>query len=127
MGVTLHFSGRFSSLEDRNNIIQVTREFAERNKLEYILIGEEETSDERNPNGIVVLLHQKCDPFILKFDNNNYLNQFCKTQCANMKIHILAIDLLKEIEPYFESFTVVDEGDYWPTNEIHKLQKHFEN
>lgn len=51
--------------------------------------------------GIVVNLHEDCDPVRLEFDHDLYLQEFTKTQFAGVQIHIHVLKLLKAIQPFF--------------------------
>lgn len=46
-----------------------------------------------------------------------------KTQFAGVDIHI-AIELLRRVEPFFESLFVKDEGDYWLMRDGNLLAQH---
>jgi len=49
---------------------------------------------------------------------------FCKTQFAEISIHIWIIELLKYLKKkYFNDLEVNDEGDYWKTGNIKTLQQ----
>jgi hypothetical protein len=62
-----------------------------------------------------------------EFDENLYVQEFCKTQFADISVHILIIDLLKRIEPYFDNLIIEDEGEYLETADINLLQQHIDN
>jgi hypothetical protein len=138
MGMTIHYEGKYSGLEQWNSIIETATQFADRNKLDYFLFDDTKLIIHRSKQKpvdvktgeikmLVIHFHLRCDPFILQFDINNCISHFCKTQFAEPGIHILIIDLLEKIKPFFESFNVVDEGGYWGTNNLRKLQEHFAN
>ncbi len=54
------------------------------------------------------------------------MQQYCKTQFADVSVHLLVIDLLRQVEPFFHNFQVVDEGEYWETGDINNLQQHLD-
>lgn len=54
------------------------------------------------------------------------MQEFCKTQFADISVHVLIIDLLKQIEPYFDNLIVEDEGEYWETSDVNLLQQHID-
>ena len=39
------------------------------------------------------------------FDEKNKIENFCKTQYADVSVHVLVVDLLREIEPFFQDNT----------------------
>ena len=138
MGVTIHFEGQLSSPEYFDKIIETAKGFAESNELDYFLFKEdnkllqrvkdEQDWDYEGPTkGIQIQPDENSDPLILEFDENSYLQDYCKTQFADVSVHILVISLLKEIEPYFDSLSVFDEGEYWETSDINNLQQHIDN
>jgi len=65
---------------------------------------------------------QNIDPLILEFDKDLYVQEYCKTQFADIKIHIKIISYLRKIEKHFQRLLVNDEGDYWETKDKKKLQ-----
>lgn len=42
---------------------------------------------------------------------------------VSIATHIMVVDLLRQIEPYFSEFRVLDEGGYWATRDIIELQR----
>jgi hypothetical protein len=138
MGVTIHFEGQLSSPENFEKVILTAKSFAEDNGLEYFQFQEdnkllqrvkdEQDWDYEGPTkGIQLQPDVNCDPLILEFDKNFYLQEYCKTQFADISVHILVVDLLRQIAPYFQNFVVEDEGDYWNTRDINILQWHIDN
>lgn len=138
MGVTIHFEGQLSSLKELDKIIQSAKRFAESNGLEYFLFQEEKkllqrVKDEQDwdyegpTKGIQIQPDVSSDPLIFEFDENLYLQEYCKTQFADISVHILIIDLLRQIQPFFATLIVEDEGEYWETSDINILQQHLDN
>jgi hypothetical protein len=138
MGVTIHFDGQLSSPEDFEKVILTAKSFAQENGLEYFQFQEnnkllqrvkdEQDWDYEGPtNGIQLQPDVNSDPLILEFDENFYLQEYCKTQFADISVHILVVDLLRQIEPFFQSLVVIDEGDYWETGDLNILQQHKDN
>ena len=80
-------------------------------------------TDEGPTKGIQLQPDENSDPFILEFDKDYYLQEYCKTQFADISVHLLVIDLLRQIEPFFHCLTVIDEGEYWDTSDIAILQQ----
>ncbi|HEX8315515.1 MAG TPA: hypothetical protein VF609_11005 [Flavisolibacter sp.] len=138
MGVTIHFEGQLLSAEAFDKAIETAKGFAENNGLEYFLFKEDNKLLQRVKNeqdwdyegptkGIHIQPDESSDPFILEFDKDYYLQEYCKTQFADISVHILIIDLLRQIVPFFKSFNVEDEGEYWETSDINLLQQHIDN
>ena len=44
----------------------------------------------------------------------------CKTQFADPEIHMELVGFLRKIEPFFEFFTVQDEGEFWDEENLHE-------
>jgi hypothetical protein len=84
--------------------------------------------------GIQLKIHKECDPFSILFNKNGVLQDIVqmttdnsendeetsyihvKTQYAPLEMHIAIIQLLKYLnEYYFDSLEVIDEGEYWKT------------
>jgi hypothetical protein len=138
MGVTIHFEGQLSSLDNFDKVIDVSKNFAEKNHWKYFQFKEdykllERVKDEKDWNyegstkGLQLQPDLNSDPLILEFDENLYVQEFCKTQFADISVHILIIDLLKRIEPYFDNLIIEDEGEYLETADINLLQQHIDN
>ena len=137
MGVTIHFSGRLKKSEDLETVISLGREFAMRKHCEVTRLDSEkkllirfkdgEECDYEGPvRGIQFHPDENCEPFVLEFDNDLFIQERCKTQFAGISTHVEVIQLLRNIEPYFESLVVVDEGGFWETTDIAVLEQKFE-
>jgi hypothetical protein len=137
MGVTIHFYGRLKNKESLDEVITIASEFAAEKGCEVFNLDSEKKqlfrakdgkqSEYDGPvRGIQFHPDGNCDPFVLEFDDDLYIQQFCKTQFAGISTHVEVIRLLRDIEPCFESFTVVDEGDFWETSDISTLEQRFE-
>jgi hypothetical protein len=102
-------------------------EFKEDYKLLERVKDEKDWNYEGSTKGLQLQPDLNSDPVILEFDENLYVQEFCKTQFADTSVHILVIDLLKQIQPYFDNLIVEDEGEYWETSDINLLQQHIDN
>ncbi len=133
MGVTIHFEGKLKSDLEYEKVMLDAKTFAEANEMESAFFAEEEKLllrhkegeewDYSGPTkGIRIQPHENTDPLLLEFDENNYLQEYCKTQFADIDIHIKIVALLKSVEKYFDSLKVNDEGEYWQTNDKVILQ-----
>jgi hypothetical protein len=137
MGITVHFEGRLRSVNDYKKVVEKGVEFARRvnsgvidlnsehKKLERV-IGEKELNYEGPVIGIQIQPHESSEPLILEFDKNFYIQEYCKTQFAGVAAHLELLAFLKEIEPHFDNLVVIDEGEFWETNDFDILEDHFE-
>lgn len=138
MGVTIHFEGKLKSQDSFLTVIEIAKRFAVSNELAYSTFEEENkllerVKDEKDwdyqgpTKGLLLHPDENSDPLNLEFDNEYYIQEYCKTQFADISIHILITDLLRKIEPCFEKLSINDEGEYWETNDIEVLQSHLDN
>lgn len=63
--------------------------------------------------GVTIFPHDDCEPLRFVFDSTGYVEGTVKTEFAGVEVHRKLIALLRQIEPFFHSFHVVDEGDLW--------------
>lgn len=137
MGVTIHFEGQLSSSDNYDKVINVAKNFAEHNHWECFEFQEdykllERVKDEKDWNyegstkGLRLQPDLNCDPLILEFDEDLYVQEFCKTQFADTSIHILIISLLRQIQSYFDNLIVENEGEYWETSDTNLLKQHID-
>lgn len=77
--------------------------------------------------GIAIQPDRNCDPLILEFDIDYYIQEYCKTQFAGTEVHLKIISFLKEIRSHFSTLIVIDEGEYWESEDELILQKHFDD
>lgn len=135
MGVTIHFDGKLNSENDYQAIMKSAMEFAQKNEMIYnffeeadkllLRVKEEEEWDYQGmTRGIRIQPHENSDPFNLEFDKENYIQEYCKTQFANLEIHIKLIAFLESIKPHFDQLNVFDEGEYWETQNQEILENH---
>lgn len=138
MGVTIHFEGRLKSNKDFDKVVFIAKEFAEKNEIEFSFFEEsdklllrvkdgKEFDYQGITRGIRIQPHDNSDPLNLEFDKDNYMQEYCKTQFAEIDTHIKIVDFLRQIEPYFEKLNVEDKGEYWETKSVEILQKHIDN
>lgn len=128
MGITIHFNGHLKSEDDYNNLMLFCSEYSEKQEWEYTLFKNQKNilyrvkDDKINTEdfiakGIHILSGEHCEPILMEFDDDLYINCSCKTQFAGVKTHQQIIDFLRKIELYFENFEVIDEAEYWQTND----------
>ena len=124
MGVTVHFEGRLKSVQalrsPLNRVEEIGRaeclltERFENPQAKLGRVRDEKPWDYTGPtNGIVLWLHDDCEPLRLEFDRELYVQEWVKTQFAGVAVHILLIKILREIEEFFQTLAVNDEGEYW--------------
>jgi hypothetical protein len=134
MGVTIHFEGALSSEESYDSVMAIATKMAEENGWEHAWIQEENkllsrVKDEADwdyegpVKGVQIQPDANTDPLILEFDENLYVQEYCKTQFADIEVHIRVVELLRQIEPYFVNLSVIDEGEYWESSDINRLQE----
>ena len=138
MGVTIHFEGKLKSQNSFEKVIDIAREFALSNDMTFKLFEEdnkllERVKDEKDwdyqgpTKGILIHPDENSDPLNIEFDKDLYIQEYCKTQFSDISIHIVVVELLGQIEPYFDILKVDDEGEYWDTSDIVILQNHLDN
>lgn len=138
MGVTIHFEGKLKSEIDLEMVVKISTDYAKQNNMEYLIFDEpyrilqrvknEREWDYKGPTrGIKIIPDINTDPLWIEFDKDYYVQEFCKTQFAESKIHIKIIELLKRLEPFFHELIVDDEGEYWDTENTETLQEHLDN
>jgi hypothetical protein len=136
MGVTIHFEGRlksdqaFSSLllhiEEIGRAETLLTERFENPQAKLGRGGEERSVDYVGPTkGILLYLHEDCEPLRLEFDRELYVQEWVKTQFAGVDTHIRLIQMLREIEGFFQTLVVNDEGEYWESGNQAALEGHF--
>jgi hypothetical protein len=135
MGVTVHFDGRlksaqaFSSLllhiEEIGHAETLLTERFENPEAKLGRVREEQPWDYLGPTkGIVLYLHEDCEPLRLEFDRELYVQEWVKTQFAGVDTHIRLIHILRDIEKFFETIAVNDEGEYWESENQTVLEGH---
>lgn len=138
MGVTIHFEGRLKTNEDFDAVMKKAREFADKHSSGIVSLDSDKkllkrVKDERNwdyegeVRGLQIQPHENSDPLILEFDKDLYIQEYCKTQFAGVSLHIAIVEFLRSVEPCFEKLSVVDEGEFWDTNDIKILEGKFED
>lgn len=136
MGITIHFEGGLRSVDSLSSVLQTALDFAKEQNWSYVEIPEEVRSlarvrDETDwdyvgpTSGIEIYPHESSEQLRLEFDSDGYIQEYIKTQFAPIEIHIAVIELLRKLEPAFVSLEVVDESEFWETNDSLMLEKAF--
>jgi hypothetical protein len=134
MGVTVHFEGTLKSANDYTEVINKATAFATENNFEfetfafenkklYRVKDDTDWDYEGATKGIKIKLDDAAEPFILEFDADLYMQEYCKTQFASIKVHIKLVTFLRGIKLHFSTLEVIDEGEYWELNDVPTLQK----
>lgn len=119
-------------------MIKKIKEFCEFQNWEYFQFENESKLLERVKNeenwdyegytkGIQVQPHENCEPLIFEFDENLYIQEYCKTQFSNIETHIKIVELLMALKQFFNNINIFDEGEYYETNNLNKLQEHWDS
>jgi hypothetical protein len=135
MGVTVHFEGRlkgtqaFSSLllyiEEIGRAETLLTERFENSQTKLGRVREERPWDYVGPTkGILLYLQEDCEPLRLEFDRELYVQEWVKTQFAGVDTHIRLIQILRNIERFFHTLAVNDEGEYWESENREALAEH---
>jgi hypothetical protein len=132
MGITIHYSGTLPCKEAFGHVVEATMQFAEEHNLPFLLFGIlPELSGNAGGDegwlypiqGICLQPDPGCDPVILEFNSELHMDHYCRTQFADISVHLIVIELLRRIESYFITFEVIDEGHYWEKQDLILLQQ----
>ena len=162
MGITLHFRGRLKDLKDINRLKEDLIDIARIMHWEWDSLDEDRAkensaksdttvkfssgiSDHFFLKGILLQLHPNCEPLVLFFDKDGWLQTLfslilktegkfdseaplisVKTQFAPPDIHITIVKLLEFIRNrYIPDLEVIDEGGYWENRDQARLIEKF--
>lgn len=137
MGITVHFEGKLKDESSFESLCENAEAFAKEMEWPFSLISEQEVKLERVRDeedwdyvgpvkGIEIFPHEACEPFRLEFDKDLYIQEFTKTQFAPVQIHVLLVDFLRTNQRLFESVEIIDEGEFFDTNDLDLLNKHMQ-
>jgi hypothetical protein len=135
MGVTVHFEGRLKSPQAFSSLLLHVEEIGyaetlltERFENSHAKLGrvrDERPCDYVGPTkGIVLYLHEDCEPLRLEFDRELYVQEWVKTQFAGVDTHIRLIQILRDIARFFQTLSVNDEAEYWESENREVLAEH---
>jgi len=135
LGVTIHFEGQLFNEAAFSALLETTSTFARQNgwpteplkskNAKLLRVRDEVDWDYCGPvKGIRIFPHDDCDPIRLEFDSDLYIQDYTKTQFAGATIHLKVLELLALIQPFFSTFSVKDEGEYWETRNLTVLVEH---
>ena len=134
MGVTIHFEGQLHDEDNYKKLMKNIHNFITQYELESTDINEEEkqlsrVKDEEDwdyigpVKGVRIKIHDNCDPLIFEFDENLYIQEYIKTQFVGTDVHIIICEYLESISPFFSSFIIIDEGEYFEKKDKSILEK----
>jgi hypothetical protein len=137
MGITIHFEGQLNDEASYEAVLALTKRFCEEHSWPHEPISESNVTlnrvrDEKNwdyegpTKGIAVLPHENSEPFRLEFDRDLYIQDYTKTQFAPIKVHIEIVELLRKLQPYFKHLDVIDEGEFFDTEDQDILANHLQ-
>jgi len=104
MGVTIHFEGKLKSEEAFAALLSRVETIAKANtwltevfehtEVTLLRVRDETDWDYKGPTkGIILYIHEDCDPLRLEFDQDLYIQEFVKTQFAGVRTHIQLLTL----------------------------------
>lgn len=73
--------------------------------------------------GVVVQPHDDAEPLQLLFGSDLFLQDYCKTQFATIEVHVAVVALFRTLHPHFADLHIIDEGEFWETNDRTRLQE----
>ncbi len=137
MSITIHFEGTLKDETAYEAVVSEASKLAtemswparpiSEEKVTLLRVRDEEDWDYVGPaKGIEIRPHENSEPLRLIFDRKLYVQEYIKTQFAPVEVHVAVSNFLKRLEPYFELFEVTDEGEYYDTNDLRKLEDHIQ-
>jgi hypothetical protein len=135
MGVTIHFAGRIRDAEALEVLLEAIWKSAQvhgwpawridNESVTLKRVIDEEDVDYVGPTrGIGMEPHPDAEPLIFEFDQDMFMQDYCKTQFAGLVAHVQIIEFLRRIAPQFTELSVEDEGEYWETGDREVLAQH---
>lgn len=152
MGLTVHYRGKIREYALVDELVTEVENFAKNLNWRYHLltpgintplkpINHEDPEPLPTVKGII-LSPDKCEPIIFTFlEDGRICSPFMppmeaedglpymwtKTQYAGVDVHRSFVNLLRQLnKKYFSELIVVDEGQYWETNDEEVLQSQFQ-
>jgi hypothetical protein len=102
-------------------------EVFENSEVTLLRVRDEKEWDYKGPTrGIILYIHEDCDPLRLEFDQDLCIQEFVKTQFAGVRAHIQLVTLLRDFQSFFLDLKVEDEGEYWESGDEAVLAEHIQ-
>lgn len=118
MSITIHFGGKLSSIKILDELLAFVAYYATDKDWVFSELKEDsETNIEPWEKAIILQTDMNVESIFIHFDETLTFQTFCKTQFGGVEAHVDIIEFLHEIEKFFIDFWVMDEGDYWQTND----------
>lgn len=138
MGVTIHYNGVANNDDAVTEIIGAAKSFAIANSMPYRTADDEDGQLSRVINevsteytgrvrGVIIEPHYNAEQLKLQFGDDLILCDYCKTQFAPAEVHIAIVKFFKSIQPHFSELNLIDEGEYWETEDITTLYNHLDS
>lgn len=118
MSITIHFGGKLSSLKTLDELLAFVIYYAtDKDWVFSELNADLEANLEPWEKAIILQTNTNVESIFIHFDETLTFQTFCKTQFGGVEAHLEVIEFLHAIEDFFIDFWVIDEGDYWLTND----------
>lgn len=134
-GITIHYEGHALSHQAVKEILSAASEYAklqdwkvndasaENGTLERV-INEKNADYVGKITGVVLYPHAKCEPVLLQFGEDLFMQDFVKTQFAGTNVHILLIKLFDALKGKYRNLEIVDESEFWDKRDRDTLEEH---
>lgn len=115
MGRVIHFKGKLASAKSYEGLEAIILEFAEAYDLSVLFYGIHslpvsgsgpEAVHPKLLPGIFVQPGAFCDPLVLEFDEDLYVQTSCNTALADSQVHILLMELVQKMKPFFSYLNI---------------------
>jgi hypothetical protein len=135
MGLSIHYNGKIKDTNLISSITEEVKEICESLQWNYTLIGDDKVKG-------ICFGPENCEPIFITFIKDGRLvcpislqhkiesstTISVKTQYAGIDTHVAIIKLLKYLNTkYFSHFEILDEGDFWETEDENVLRSRFED
>ena len=143
MGLSIHYSGYIKKYSLTGKLMEETTDICDSFAWKYHLIDDKKfkgiifSPPECEPICLCFMKNRRmCSPLTWQFRDSYKKNGLdpeliyttsTKTQFAGFDAHVAVIKLLRYLsEKYFAEFKLMDEGNYWETNDEKILKKQFD-
>jgi hypothetical protein len=143
MGITIHYSGKAKSKRAVEKIMGIAMAMGAEHEWRCAQVEDPDGEILRpifDPDGtagngsgieeyhgpvsmLVASPGEGCESLRLMFGNDLRMDGFTKTQYGPIETHVRICEVLRAIEPHFETLHVIDEGGYWETGDLKELDE----
>lgn len=124
MGITIHFQGKLKTEGSFNKLVVAAQHFIVAHELQFVVFDVDEHDLIRVKHGalsvykgpvkaLIINMGKDCESLRFEFDDERYMQSFCKTAYAGPAVHQLVVDFLRQVEVLFDDFEVFDEAGVW--------------